>query len=171
MVKCLVNGLLPEYANRILGFVFLVLFIKFEKATYHRVFCVCKKSTVSTKVRPRMAIWLLPQIILFFIGLSAKGFVSFHFLAMWIRLIRLGTRGAPRSWHLGILSSLTSEQGLGIPSQKQKACGSSSHQEADCAKQEAGSFLRCKKFRRHIVICQLLMLSCTELVLGSAQLQ
>lgn len=108
------------------------------------IFCVCKKSTVSTKVRPRMAIWLLPQIILFFIGPSAKGFVGFHILAMWIRLIRLGTRGAPRSWHLGILSSHPSEQGLGIPSQKQKACGSSSHQEADCAKQEAGSFLRCK---------------------------
>lgn len=88
-----------------------------------------------------MATWLLPQIILFIISLSAKSFICFHTLVMGIRL---GTRGASRSWHLGIQSSLPSKQGLAIPSQKQKACGSSTHQEADRAKQDAGSFLRYK---------------------------
>lgn len=146
MAKCLVNGLLPEHANRI--FVFLVLFLKFERSTYHRVFFVYVSkapSQVSTKIRPHIAIWLLPKIILFISSLSAKGFVvCFYILATRIRLIRLGTRGAPRSWHLGIPSSLPSEQGLGIPSQQQKACGSSAYQEADIAKQDAGSFLRGK---------------------------
>lgn len=85
MVKRLVNGLLPEYANRILGFVFLVLFLKFDRATPHRVFFVYVRkalSQVSTKMRAHMAIYLLPKIILFIISLSAKGFVCFHILAM-----------------------------------------------------------------------------------------
>ena len=85
-----------------------------------------------------MSFWLLPKINIFIISLSVKRFVCFYILATWIRLITLGTTGALRSWCPGIPSSPLSKQGLGIPSQKQKACGSNAHQEAYRAKHNAG---------------------------------
>lgn len=171
MVKCLVNGLLLENANRILGFVILVLFLKFERATPHRIFFVYVRkalSQVSTKMRPHTTFCLLPKSILFIISLSAKGFVCFHILATWIRFIRLGTTGAPRSWHLGILSSLHLSRAWASLPRSRRQVGAVHTRKQIVLNKMQDHF---KDVRIHIVICQLLMSSCTELVLGSAQLQ